>query len=189
VTKVLIIGDSISMGYIPEVQRRLADIAEVVHNPGNGGDSANVSAHIDDWLNAVEPDTVLLNCGLHDIKRQTGTRTYQVPIDDYRRNLLTILDCIRAADCRLLWVTTTPVIEARHQAVKDFDRYNADVTDYNAMAQAIVEDAEVAVIDLHAVALQAGLETVLGDDGVHFTQDGYDQLGRAVAHSLRQHIA
>ena len=186
--RVLVIGDSISMGCFPTVEHRLADVAEVVHNPGNGGDSANVLAGIDDWLADAGPDLVCLNCGLHDIKREKGTRNYQVPIEAYRNNLLAILSSIRSAGCSVVWVSTTPVIEKRHQAVKEFDRYDADVTEYNAMARALVEDAEIAMIDLHKAALDLGLESALGDDGVHFTQEAYDELGNVVATGLREHI-
>ena len=34
--KILIIGDSISNGYTPFVQKELANVAEVSDNPGNG---------------------------------------------------------------------------------------------------------------------------------------------------------
>ena len=186
---ILVIGDSISMGYLEEVQRKLADVAEVVHNPGNGGDSANVLANLDAWLAETEPDLVSLNCGLHDLKRQPGTRTYQVPIEAYRANLVAVLARLRAARCHVVWVATTPVLDERHQARKPFDRYNADVIEYNAMARALAEEAELAVIDLYQAALELGLETALGPDGVHFTPEAYDALGRVVAAGLREHLA
>lgn len=37
VKNVLIIGDSISIGYTPFIQKALAPEINVVHNPGNGG--------------------------------------------------------------------------------------------------------------------------------------------------------
>jgi len=186
--KILVVGDSISMGYTPTVALELADVAEVEHNPGNGGDSRNVLANIASWLADAGADTVCLNCGLHDIKREKETLHYQVPLDEYRANLLGVLDKIRAADCHPVWVTTTPVIEERHQAVKEFDRYNVDVVEYNAMARAIVDDAEIAVIDLHRAALDLGLETALREDGVHFTDEAYQALGKVVAAGLREHM-
>ena len=186
--RILVIGDSISMGYTPTAALELADVAEVEHNPGNGGDSRNVLANIASWLAKARPDLVCLNCGLHDVKREKETLHYQIPLDEYRENVTAILDKIRAADCHLVWVTTTPVIDERHQAAKEFDRYNVDVVEYNAMARAIVDDAEIAVIDLHQAALDLGLETALGDDGVHFTDAAYKALGKVVAEGLREHM-
>ena len=184
--RLLIVGDSISVGYEPVVRRELAALALVQHNPDNGGDSSNVLAHVDGWLAAVRPDLVTLNCGLHDIKRDRRTGAYQVPLDLYRRNLRTIADRIAAAGPRLLWVTTTPVIEQRHRLSRDFDRFNADIDAFNAAAAQVLPTLDV--IDLHAAATGLGLETVIAPDGVHFTPAGYESLGQFIAARLRELI-
>src|SRR5688572_10750333 len=66
--KVLLIGDSIRMGYAPIVARKLAGKAIVVTLPANGGDSANVLRNLDEWVVGEKADIVHLNCGLHDLK-------------------------------------------------------------------------------------------------------------------------
>jgi lysophospholipase L1-like esterase len=187
--KILVVGDSISIGYTPRLQVVLADVAEVVHNPGNGGDSTNVRANIADWLGDARPDAVVLNCGLHDLKRERGTVHHQVSLDNYRANLEAIYDHLAAAHCRIFWVTTTPVIDSRHQSTKPFDRYVADVIEYNGLARAIAGDHEVAIIDLYQVARDLGLETALDSDGVHFTDEAYAKLGDVVARAVREHLA
>ena len=48
--KVLIIGDSISIGYTPYVQEALAGKATVVHNEGNAGHTGIGLNKIHDWL-------------------------------------------------------------------------------------------------------------------------------------------
>ena len=48
--KILIIGDSISIGYTPFVQQALADIAEVFHNPGNAQHTGTGLGSIDSWI-------------------------------------------------------------------------------------------------------------------------------------------
>jgi lysophospholipase L1-like esterase len=181
------IGDSISMGYTPTVVNHLSDVAEVMHNPGNGGDSANVLACLDDWLAEAQPDVVVLNCGLHDLKRARDTKEHQVPLDAYRANLEAILTRLRPADCHVVWVTITPVIDARHQAMKPFDRHNVDVEEYNEMARAVMDENEVAVIDLERAAKDLGLEDGLTEDGVHFTHEAYVRLGEFVTDRLREH--
>jgi lysophospholipase L1-like esterase len=186
--KILVIGDSISIGYMPRLQTALADIGEVVHSPGNGGDSVNVRGNLVDWLAQERPHAVVLNCGLHDLKREKGTAHHQVSLDNYRANLEAIYDHLGLADCRVFWVTTTPVIDERHQEAKPFDRYNADVVEYNALGRAIAEDHEVAIIDLYAAARELDLESALGPDGVHFTDEAYEQLGDIVAEAVRDHL-
>jgi lysophospholipase L1-like esterase len=187
---VLVIGDSISMGYTPHVAELLAGQAAVVHNEGNGGDSDRVAASLEAWLAAAGgpggPAAVHFNAGLHDIKINRQTRRHQVPPDRYERNLRGIVARLTDSGARLMWATTTPVIDARHQAAKDFDRTNADVDAYNAVAGRIMAEAGIAVDDLNAAAVGAGLEGLLAADGVHFTEDGYRLLGGVVAERIAE---
>lgn len=44
---VLIIGDSISIGYTKPLKQNLSGIANVIHNPGNAQDSAFGLANLD----------------------------------------------------------------------------------------------------------------------------------------------
>jgi len=184
--KVLVIGDSISMGYTPVLQKELAGEAEVEHNPENGGDTARILANIDAWIAAVRPNLICLNSGLHDIKRDRATGKNQVPLDAYKRNLRAILRKIRPARSPVIWISTTPVIEERHRVSRDFDRFNADIDAYNAAARAIADKADIPVIELHDVAVGLRLETMLEKDGVHFTDEGYEQLGGVLAAGLRE---
>jgi acyl-CoA thioesterase-1 len=186
--KALIIGDSISIGYTPFVAEALGTRAVVAHNEGNGGDSQRVRSSLDAWL-AADADAALvqLNCGLHDIRRQRGGSGCQVPLDAYCDNLRNVVARLKATGRRLIWATTTPVIYQRHVS-RGFDRYEDDVSAYNGAAAGIMRAAGVAVNDLHAAVVQAGVEECLGSDGVHMTQDGYALLGRVVAYVLRRHL-
>jgi len=189
--KILLIGDSISMGYAPAVMRELSDVAEVVRIPDNGGTSANVLAHLDEWLGDTQPEAVSLNCGLHDIVRERGGSACQVPLGPYEDNLRAILSKLAPAGPRAAWVTTTPVIEERQEAIETFTQidYNADVDAYNARARAIVDEAGVPIVDLHASAVGLGLEEALSEDGLHFTDAAYGALGKFLADSLRELLA
>ena len=184
--RVLIIGDSISIGYTPPAAERLAGEAELIHNPGNGGDSDNVLANLDAWLTEANADVVHLNCGLHDIKLPRDSRGLQVPLDRYRRNLAEIARRLTAGRALPVWATSTPVIDAPHNAVKEFDRHNADVDACNAAAGEIMLAAGIRINDLHAAAIAAGIETILAEDGVHMTAGGYAILARAVADCIRK---
>ena len=174
--RALLIGDSISMGYTPHVAELLDAEAEVRHNPGNASDTDNTLASLDDWLAEMPADVV----------RQS--RDHQVPLERYRANLARIVDRLKRTGAALIWASTTPVIDDRHQAVKDFDRYNRDVEAYNAAAGEVMAAAGVPTDDLHAAALTAGIEAVLTPDGVHFTDQGYRMLAEVVADCLRRYL-
>jgi len=189
--KVVLIGDSIRMGYQATVVEQLAGAAEVLSPEQNGGDSRNMLAHLDEWVTSLQPDIVHLNCGLHDLKREfvmpEGT---QVPLEEYRQNLDAIFRRItERTGAILIWVTITPVNQARHHATKEFDRLEADVNAFNAAALEIADQFKLPVDNLYTAVMQAGHDELLGLDGVHFEPRGYQLLGTTVAEFLRPFLS
>src|SRR5689334_5500403 len=85
--KIILIGDSIRMGYAPLVAKRLEGKAVVVSHKDNGGDSANVLKNLEEWVLREKPDIVHLNAGLHDLKLDKTKKTYQVELAQYEKNL------------------------------------------------------------------------------------------------------
>jgi len=184
--KIALIGDSIRMGYQATAIEQLAGAAEIVSPESNGGDSRNILANLDEWVINLQPDIVHLNCGLHDLKREfTTPEQTQVPLEEYRRNLETIFRRITGAGATLIWATTTPVNYDRHHAVKGFDRREEDVTAFNIAAREVAYQFKLPVDDLYTAVMQAGRDVMVGFDGVHFEQQGYQMLGTAVADFLR----
>jgi hypothetical protein len=135
--KVVLIGDSIRLGYAPVVSRMLAGRAVVVSPEPNGGDSANVLANLEAWVLRENPDVVHLNCGLHDLKVSKKTKQHQVGIKEYETNLKQIIARIqKETRATLVFANTTPIIDDRHaRRGADFDRFEADVAGYNAVAR------------------------------------------------------
>jgi len=180
---VVLVGDSIRLDYSSRVAERLSGKAVVISPAENGGDSANVLAHLDEWVLRQKPDVVHLNCGLHDLKRYKADGRHQVEVDRYAENLRRVVARIRAGtDAALVFADTTPILDKRHaRRGADFDRTEADVRRYNAAATTIMGELDVPVDDLHWMVEQADTETMLGPDGTHYTAAGSDQLAEAVA--------
>jgi len=183
----LIVGDSISIGYTPHLAELLAGRFRVIHHPGNATDSNNLDVNPPEYL-AARPDAawVQFNCGLHDIKRHPELTHTQVPLPVYRRNLDAIIESLQAAPVRPIWASTTPVLDDRHRAKKPFDRRESDVTKYNAAAAEIMRAHDIPINDLHEAAVAGGIEQLLADDGVHFTEAGYRLLAEATARFVDQ---
>jgi len=89
--KVVLVGDSVCLGYAALVVDRLTGQAVVLPPPANGGDSRNVLEHLVAWVVQEQPELVHFNCGLHDLKRSRDGRQYQVPLDAYTANLTEIV--------------------------------------------------------------------------------------------------
>lgn len=188
--KVVLIGDSIRLGYAPGVTQRLARRAQVVSPSDNGGDSKNVLEHLDEWVIREQPDLVHLNCGLHDLKQAKADGTHQVEVDAYRDNLKKIVGRIqKETHAAVVFANTTPIVDERHaKRGADFDRREADVARYNDAAQSVMRELGVPVDDLHWVIERAGRESQLGVDGTHYTPAGYNLLADAVADCLDRQI-
>lgn len=183
---VVLIGDSIRMGYEETVRKELEGAAEIWSPSENGGDSRNVLSHLDEWVVSRKPDVVHLNCGLHDLKRDKEAGGYQVPLEEYRRNLDAVLGLIASeTDAKVIWATTTPVNYEWHHERKEFDRFEDDVAGYNRAAVELAEKHGAVVDDLFEVVTKAGKDKYLSPDGVHFNAAGYELLGKAAAAAVR----
>jgi lysophospholipase L1-like esterase len=189
--KVVLIGDSIRLGYAPLVVKRLDGKAVVVSPKANGGDSANVLKNLDEWLVREKPAVVHLNCGLHDLKLDKKTKQHQVGLPQYEANLKQIVARVRKETAAaLVFANTTPIHDERHaRRGAGFDRTEADVRQYNAAAAAVMREAGVPVHDLHGAVEQGGPEKMLGADGTHYTPAANERLAEAVADCVLRQLA
>ena len=175
--RVLLIGDSISIGYTLPVRKLLADRANVHRIPANGGDTKTGVAKIDQWLGDGKWDVIHFNWGLHDIKHSDDAN--QVPMAEYRQNMQKLVERLQQTGARLIWASTTPVPDAKLSPV----RRNADVMAYNAAAKNIMETNRIAIDDLYTFALSQ-LDALQIPANVHFTPAGSQALAQRVAASI-----
>jgi lysophospholipase L1-like esterase len=172
----LIIGDSISIGYTRHVQKRLEDIADVIHNPGNAEDTRNELKLLDSWLGMNEGkwDVIHFNWSLWDL-REKGTA---VPLGEYAENLRKIVQRLLKTRAKLIWASTTPVPSSN-----GFNRRDGDVVRYNMAAYKIMLENHVYINDLYMAGRTSQTEQIPND--VHFTDIGYERLSESVATNIR----
>jgi len=188
--RVMIIGDSISVGYTDEVRQRLAGKANVHRVVGNAGPSSSGVLKMVEWLAPAKGtwDVIHFNFGLHDLKLGTGgkdSRPYatsdghQVPLEDYERNLNQLVARFKTTGASLIWCSTTPIPPGK----LDPPRQSDDVVKYNEAARRVMMKNGVAIDDLYAVALPklAGIQL---PNNVHFTREGSLELAKQVAASI-----
>jgi acyl-CoA thioesterase-1 len=180
--RVLLIGDSISIGYTPAVQDLLAGKANVLRIPMNGGDTRRGLENLSDWLGDRKWDVIHFNFGLHDLKYMkdgkldlTGERGVQP--EDYGKNLGLLVERLADTGAELIWATTTPVPEGSD------GRAPGDAAKYNAIAAKVMKEHGVATDDLHNHVLPE-LEKHQRPANVHFTEEGSAFLAEQVAKSI-----
>jgi lysophospholipase L1-like esterase len=178
--RVLLIGDSISIGYTVPVRKLLAGKANVHRIAGNAGPSSNGVFLIDTWLGKGKWDVIHFNFGLHDLKRLDDGK-HQVPIDAYERYLRLIVQRLKQTGARLIWATTTPVPDGKVSP----PRVSEDVSAFNAAAARVMKEGDVPVDDLYAFALPR-LGEIQQPVNVHFTPAGSELLAKQVAKAIAQ---
>ncbi len=187
---VLIIGDSISIGYTPKVKEILAGVANV-HRPNeNTRDTRIGLKNLDRWLGDTQWDVIHFNWGLHDLayghpdstaigRRDKINGTISVPLDEYKQNLEVLAKKLKSTGANLIWANTTVVPDG------EVGRVAGDDISYNRVAASVMERHNIAVDDLHT--LTSGLDPSMfkGPGDVHYTEEGYAVIAAQVAEQIR----
>jgi hypothetical protein len=189
ISNVLIIGDSISIGYTPFVKEILNGKATVWHPDENCEGTRKGILKIDEWIGSTRWDVIHFNFGLHDLKHvnaKTGEPSTkpedprQTDIKQYSKNLKIIIEKLKASGAKLIFATTTPVPEKSSPL-----REPEQVLIYNEAALKIMKRENIPVDDLFGLALPKLKELQMADN-VHFTPEGYRALAEKVSASILQ---
>lgn len=189
VPRVLIIGDSISLGYTPFVQEALQGKAKVVHNPGNAQHTGTGLERLEDWLGDEPWDVIHFNWGLWDLcyrhpdattpgnrDKVEGTLTYTP--DAYADNLQKLVQRLRWTRADLIWASTTPVPD------REPGRYPGSAQIYNARARDIMESVDIPINDLHGHISPDFDALAIRPGDVHFSREGSRALATQVAREI-----
>ena len=150
--RVLIVGDSISIGYTPRVRRLLDGIANVHRPKTNCRWSAFGDEHIEEWVGDPKWDVIHFNFGLWD---WYGWRqeTKATP-ESYAKSLESIIRKIRKkSDAKLIFgVTTPPCITAERNA--HIVVSEARAKEFNKAARAVMEKHRVDINNLYDLIIK-----------------------------------
>ena len=192
---VLLLGDSIRIGYQDAVRRELEGVADVWAPAENGQHTVHELLNFWQWVAPRQPDVLHINAGLWDCRSLLpGDFSDRcVPLEHYRENVRRLLQLSQSQTrAKIIWATSTPINEARHHAQQDADgrpaRRIADVELYNAAASEVATSLGIEINDLYSFVRQSDMVEMLSEDGVHFTTEGSAQLGRKVAEAIRAHL-
>jgi acyl-CoA thioesterase-1 len=174
--RVLLIGDSISIGYTLPVREALAGKANVHRPAANCGPTIRGVANLDAWLAGGHWDLIHFNFGLHDLYHIRGK--HQVPIDEYEKNLREIAARLKKTGAKLVWCSTTPVPEGCEPG-----RKAGEEVEYNAVAKRVMDENQIPIDDLCNFA-RPRLKDIQIPKNVHFTPEGSKVLAGQVARSI-----
>ena len=183
---IFLLGDSIRMGHDgkPGYERFLRQKSAghwAIHSPDENCQFAQYALrHVHQWAGhcpAPAIELVIFNCGLWDVLRMFGDdpltppEVYTLMLTRLNRRLRLLFP-----QAKLLFLTSTPTLEDLYTG--PCLRKNADIRQYNALAQAVMERDGVPVLDLYTVA--ACFPESWWDDHVHFTAEGAQALAETI---------
>lgn len=191
--KALILGDSISTGYTKPVVELLRGKADVHRPNANCGSTLAGLEKLDKWLEGGPWKVIHFNWGLHDLcyrnpdsKAQGGrdkvNGKISVPLEQYEKNLETLVDRLEKTGARLVFATTTVVPEG------ESGRFAGDDVKYNAAAEAIMKKHGIPIDDLHALSKTFAPGLFQAPGNVHYKPEGYQKLAEQVASSITREL-
>lgn len=187
--RVLIIGDSISKGYIPHVIAALKGKAVVKHNLGNAQHTGTGLKKLDKWIGNDKWDVIHFNWGLWDLcyrnpkSKVQGNRdkvdgTLTTSLEQYEKNLDKLVSRLKKTNAKLIWAHTTTVPK------NEAGRKTGDDTKYNEAAARVMKKHGIVINDLNKVSDSFPAELFVGPGNVHFKKEGSKKLAQPVISSI-----
>ena len=176
--KIVLIGDSIRMGYDKYVKDALEGEAEVFYPNENCRFAQYVLRTVSDWRKdgnwGDDADLVHWNAGLWDTLRLYGDEPLTPP-EMYAEMIRRVDKRLRLLfpKAKLVFATSTRVLEERYG--KDFKRYNKDIEEYNKIALDVLKDTDTVINDLYSFTKSLPVECY--SDVTHlYTPDGTNAM-------------
>ncbi len=178
-TKIMLLGDSIRLGYQDRVKEKLGDAFEVYAPEDNCRFVRYAMFCLPDYLRDC-PDPVLIhfNNGLWDTQhRFAGQGPFTAPLR-YIEDLEKMAGLLKAVTPRVIYATTTPVNP------KNPEQSNDTIAHFNALAVPAMRDMGLEINDLHAVISQ-DIPRYICDDLTHLTEAGKEACACQVVQSIK----
>jgi hypothetical protein len=192
---VLIIGDSISIGYTIAVRKFLDGKADVFRPGANCMYSGHGAQSMKAWVANRKWDVIHFNFGIWDThylhngklimpnnlgNYKTADLKRRYSHQQYIKNLEKVLKVVKRTKAKLIWASTTPFV-SYGEDTKEF------LAENNKLAAQLMQDNDVVINDLYALALP-NLKQWQLKDGCHFNPEGYTGLATQVAAKILAEI-
>jgi lysophospholipase L1-like esterase len=201
---VLILGDSISIGYTLPVRKLLLKKANVYRPmnakntaPDNCGNTKMGLRNLKRWIDTKRIggkkwDVIHFNWGLWDINRRiphnqdnTGIRdkikgTISFTEKEYAENLEKIIEILKKTDAKLIWGNTSFVPKGEE------GRVMGDEIKYNAAAAKVMKKHHIPINDIHRLTSQFESSLFRGPGDVHYKDAGSQKIAKQVVEQINK---
>ena len=191
--KIILLGDSIRMGYDKYAKMALEGVAEVYSPEENCRFTQYMLRFIHKWVGdsgfGEDTDLVHFNVGLWDVIQIMYDEPI-TPIDVYEQYLHRI--CKRIRECcpkaKIVFATSTPIHQANYESVKhEFWRSNETIKAYNAVAVKVMKEHGIEVNDLYAL-MEGAPDHYFSDRTHYYTKDATEIMTGRVLQVIEEQI-
>ena len=188
--KVLLLGDSIRMGYQNDVKEILDGEYEVLCPEDNGRFAAYTPWQANQMFK-WNPDIELVhfNNGYWDMNIEAPMTEAIHPVEEYVSFLRRIVALCRQCGAKVVFATTVPILEAGaagdNTGVEGTINYSNEwVKEYNAAAVEVMKELQVPVNDLYALCMEDDRRYKC-EDLLHLSAEGSRRCAQQVAEYVR----
>ena len=168
----LVIGDSISLGFTPFLRKTLADRFDVERPAENCRNSFYCRKNIRAWTKGGQWDIAIFNAGIHDIAKKPYT-----PLKQYIENILAIADQLKCVSKQVFFVETTCIPNKKK-------RYAKFVPKYNYFVNKSLKENGIAVIRMYDISLNIPESGRVTPTNLHYTDLGSARLASNILEQL-----
>jgi acyl-CoA thioesterase-1 len=186
--RILLIGDSISMGYTLDVRQMFKGKANVYRISGNGGDATRFLSNYTKYLGGgTNWDLIHFNWGLHDVVRQDKSKAYNSANSpryteaEYSNHLEQCVAILKSTGAHLMWAATTPI------PPNSSGRVTGDEVIRNNIAAGIMRKHGIEIDDLYSL-MKTGTNYHAGPGNVHFSGSGYYELAKQISQVMAKKL-
>lgn len=191
VKKVLLLGDSIRMGYDSYVKELLQGECEVYYDDeDNGRFAAYTLWQANQFFKQYGKfDVVHWNNGYWDMNIEAPMTEPIHPVEEYLHFLKRIITEIRRNGAEIIFATTLPVISSGTATDNTgtgarVNYSNEWVLEYNRAAKALMAEEGITVNDLYSL-MEQDENYYKCPDSLHLTEEGYQICAQRAAEMIR----
>lgn len=185
---ILIIGDSISIGYAPHLADLMEDKANVYHHPGNAGATRGLPDEVEEWMKlkydgvVKKWDVVVFNYGIWDMARKEMDGPARTDLKTFEKRIRQAGERIRQTepDAKIIWANITAIPEGGAPHTRE-----EDPAIYNDTARKAIEALGIPECDLYSLTKDFD-ETCMRPNNVHFHDEGYKKIAEKVRDKIEE---
>lgn len=169
VMKIVVLGDSIRMGYAPEVEKYFKSKGYDFYQPQDNCRFIKYLLRVlfDDREIIKDADVIQFNAGHWDICQLYDDKLPFSSKEEFKENLIRVTKILLKITPKVIFATTTPVrLENPYNDNKVIDEYNQIAID-------VMKEYGITINDLNSL-LKKDIYRYICDDNIHLSEEGIE---------------